>query len=59
MTWLFCENEFCIYQKGGECVLERVHLDIQGNCADCFYVCVEEERLSNLKEEMLGDLQDS
>ncbi len=58
MIQLLCENEFCIYQKHGTCVLESVHLDIQGNCRDCIYVRVEEDALNNLKEALLTDLQD-
>lgn len=53
MTQLSCENEFCIYQKQGTCVLEEVQLDIQGNCVDCIYINLEDEMLSNLKANSL------
>lgn len=53
MTRVSCENEWCIYQKEGTCTLERVQLDIQGNCADCIYVHVEQKVLDDLKEELL------
>lgn len=56
MTGLSCENEFCIYQKQGTCILESVQLDIQGNCIDCIYINVEEDTLNNLKEKLLKDL---
>lgn len=49
MTRLTCENEFCIYQKKGNCILDKVHLDIQGNCADCIYINLEESMLNALK----------
>lgn len=58
MTELFCENEFCIYQKHGICILESVHLDVQGNCLDCMYIYLEKNELKNLKEKSLRDLQD-
>lgn len=54
MTGLFCENEFCIYQKQGMCILEKVQLDIQGNCVDCIYINVEKDMLNTLKENLLG-----
>ena len=56
MTILFCDNEFCIYQKEGKCVLEGVHLDIQGNCENCIYVSIERETLKDLKQKALGKL---
>ena len=56
MTQLSCENEFCIYQKQGICILESVQLDIQGNCVDCIYINVEKDTLNSLKEKILKDL---
>ena len=56
MTELSCQNEFCIYQKKGTCILEKIQLDIQGNCTDCIYISVKEETLNNLKEKHLSCL---
>jgi len=56
MVKLFCDNEFCIYQKQGKCILESVHLDIQGNCADCIYVRIKEDTLNHLKDKLLNHL---
>lgn len=56
MAQLSCENEFCIYQKQGICILESVQLDIQGNCVDCIYINVEKDTLNSLKEKILKDL---
>ena len=58
MTGLSCENEFCIYQKQGNCILENVHLDIQGNCIECIYINVEQDILNNLKKKLLRELED-
>lgn len=55
MAQLFCDNEFCIYQKQGKCVLENVQLDIQGNCTECIYIEVDESTLNSLKERLLRD----
>ncbi len=57
MTQLSCQNEFCIYQRHNKCILESVQLDIQGNCADCIYVHIEENALDRLKEKLLEDLE--
>lgn len=57
MTGVSCENEFCIYQKQGSCLLENIQLDIQGNCTDCIYITVEKDTLDNLKEKFLNDLE--
>lgn len=56
MNGLFCENEFCIYQKQGKCILENIQLDIQGNCVECIYINVGEETLNDLKEKLLRNL---
>ena len=58
MTELSCENEFCIYQKQGLCILESVQLDIQGNCVNCIYIHIEKEILNNMKEKFLRRSQD-
>ncbi len=46
-----CENEFCIYQEQGECILDDIKLDIIGQCTDCIYVNIPEEILENFKSE--------
>ena len=56
MTQLSCENEFCIYQKEGYCILESIQIDIQGNCSDCIYIKIEEDTLINSKEKLLRDI---
>ena len=55
MAQLSCENEFCIYQKQGTCILESVQLDIQGSCEVCIYINIEEETLKKQKENLLKD----
>lgn len=47
---LCCENIFCIYQNN-KCILDDIHLDIQGNCLDCIYINIDCELLDKLKEE--------
>jgi len=58
MAQLSCENEFCIYQKQGNCILKNVQLDTQGNCVDCTCINIEENTLTDLKEKRLSELSD-
>ena len=58
MNQLSCENEFCIYQNLGTCILESIQLDIQGNCTDCIYINIEEDALNILKQRLLKKLDD-
>ncbi len=50
-----CDNVFCIYCEKGKCVLEKISLDIQGNCQDCVYVEIENSLLEFLKKEQRND----
>lgn len=56
MDNLLCENEFCIYQFEGKCILETVRLDIQGSCLDCVYIDIDKDVLNSLKEKNSGEL---
>ncbi len=57
MKQLSCQNEFCVYQNRGNCVLENIQLDIQGNCMECIYVNINEKILNTLKEKHLKKLE--
>lgn len=46
-----CENNFCIYENNGLCILDNVELDFQGQCKECIYVDIEKEKLNYLKNE--------
>ena len=56
MAHISCENEFCIYQKEGTCILENIRLDTQDNCTECICVNMEEVALTTLKEKLLRQL---
>ncbi len=45
-----CENNFCIYENNGVCLLNHIELDIQGQCKECIYVNVEDDELEIMKE---------
>ena len=48
---LECENEFCIYQENGNCILEDIKLDILGQCTDCIYVDIPKNQLEQFKNQ--------
>lgn len=55
---ILCENEFCIYQENGKCILDVIELDISGMCQSCIYINISQEELDEKKKklrEKLGD----
>lgn len=47
-----CRNEFCIYEKNGKCILEKIELDITGTCEDCIYADIPTRILEYKKDEL-------
>ena len=45
-----CGNRFCIYQKGKECILETIEIDISGCCLSCIYPDIPSQILETEKE---------
>lgn len=52
-----CENEFCIYWKKNQCILDEISLDILGCCRNCIYVAIEEETMQRERDKLLQRLQ--
>lgn len=50
---MHCDNVFCIYWSEKACMLNKVSLDIQGNCQDCIYVNIEKDVLQRQREKVL------
>lgn len=48
-----CENEFCIYQRGGNCTISHISIDNFGRCADCIYPDIDKKQLLHLKRKLL------
>lgn len=55
---ILCENEFCIYQENGKCILDVIELDISGMCQSCIYVNISQEELNKKKKELIKQLGD-
>ena len=44
-----CENELCLYEQKGKCILETIELDIIGQCTSCIYVDIPKKDLEKYK----------
>ncbi len=48
-----CENNFCIYQFKGKCILEKINIDSCGMCAECMYPDLDDKFLNQAKQKLL------
>ena len=48
-----CENYFCIYEDNGKCILDKIELDVMGQCTECIYVNLESDVLKEAKQNLL------
>ena len=48
-----CENNFCIYQSKGKCLLDKINIDSLGMCAECIYPDIDEKFLNQAKSKLL------
>ena len=48
-----CLNNFCIYQKGDKCILDRISIDTLGMCESCIVANIDEQILEDSKKRML------
>lgn len=55
---ILCENEFCIYQENGKCILDVIELDISGMCQSCIYINISQEELNKKKKKLREELGD-
>ena len=53
-----CENYFCIYQKNNKCILNKIELDVLGQCKDCINIDIPFNYLERLKNQKLNTLND-
>lgn len=45
-----CENYLCIYQDKGHCTLDKIELDVLGQCKECIYVDINDADLERYKQ---------
>ena len=48
-----CENNFCIYQSEGRCILDEIDIDSLGMCTSCIYPKIDEKILNKAKIKLL------
>jgi len=53
-----CENEYCIYNKGSNCLLEIVSINTLGMCDGCIIVSLDKNFLEEEKERQLKAIND-
>lgn len=54
---ILCENEFCIYQQSGKCVLTSLEHDNVGNCTSCVLINLTQPELDKKKLELIADIE--
>jgi len=49
-----CANDYCLYNKGYECILDEINIDSMGHCDDCIIVRFNADVLEDEKERQLA-----
>jgi len=52
-----CENNYCIYNSDGACVLDKVNIDSLGMCDGCIMITLDEDFLKAEKARQLDELE--
>ncbi|MCL1863503.1 MAG: hypothetical protein FWF78_08055 [Defluviitaleaceae bacterium] len=52
-----CANDYCLYNRAFECILDEVSLDSIGMCDDCIVVKIDENILEEEKKMQLDALE--
>ena len=52
-----CENNFCVYQCKGKCMLDKIEIDRLGMCTECIYPDLDKEILNQAKLKLLKKFQ--
>ena len=53
-----CENLFCLYEENGNCILDKISLDIIGQCTNCIHVDIPKNDLDKYKSIHLNKMED-
>ncbi len=52
-----CENEFCIYQENGDCIIDDISLDAAGCCTECINISLNKNFLTEIKKQIREKLK--
>lgn len=53
-----CENDLCVYNSKGKCIIEEISVDSSGMCAACIYPNIDEKILEKAKNNFLERYKD-
>jgi hypothetical protein len=53
---LKCDNDYCIYNKKQQCILDEVGIDAIGMCDSCIILSLDEELLDAEKTRQLREI---
>ena len=48
-----CENDFCIYEANGKCILDEISINSLGACDECIYPNIDRDYLEKQKQKLL------
>ena len=52
-----CENNQCIYQNNGKCVLKMISVDSAGKCTKCVLVGIPKKEMDEIQEKVRAILK--
>ena len=50
-----CENDFCIYQNNGKCILKNISINSLGMCSECILPNIDKDTLYEEKRKLLEE----
>ena len=56
---MVCENDLCIYQKDGKCILREISIDGRGICAEFILPNIAKDILESVKKETIEVISSS
>ncbi len=52
-----CEFDYCIYQRDGKCIVDRIQINSQGMCDACIVLSLEGAFLQEIKRKKLENIE--
>ena len=51
---LHCDNDLCIYERQGRCILDGISVNQLGMCAECILISIYEAEKESRKQSLLA-----
>ena len=55
---MYCEFDYCIYNKDYKCILDEIEINTVGMCASCIVISLDWDFLESEKERQLKEIED-